>query len=148
MTPVSSPSPCTDCGSDQRFGTCHDLFLVLLAHDYEGQQPYASWHALNVAGYLLQHPSGAQQRVLAGQLEVVRRFAQEGLDGVRAVIDGAVRRNNHRIRSRPWGEASLPVARRRPETTIETVSVDGTFPADGYSERMRAWILDTVRCYS
>jgi hypothetical protein len=120
----------------------------LLALDHERQQPYGSWHALNVAGYLLQHPSQSQPHVLAGQLEIVRRFAQAGIAGVHAMTEAAVRRNSHRGGTKPRADAPSPVAHHRPDVNIETVSVDGTFPRDGYPERMRAWILDVQRCYS
>lgn len=151
MLPSSPPPPCPECGAEQRFGTCHELFLALLAHDYEQRRPYADWHTLNVAGYLLQHPSMTRPRVLAGQWEVAQRFARDGLVGVHAIIEGAVRRNSHRTATALSAEPvqpEAPVARRRPHVTIENVSVDGTFPAEGFAERMRQWILDTIRCYS
>lgn len=142
---------CPECGAAQKFGTCNQLFLELLARDHGQKQPFAQWHALNVAGYLLQHPLTTSPSVLAGQWEMVRRFANDGLDGVNAIIKGAVRRNSHRAarrNSRSLSTSEAPAMRRRPELTIEDLSVDGCFPPEGYEERMRRWILDIVRCYS
>lgn len=142
---------CPECGAAQKFGTCKQLFLELLARDHERKQPFARWHALNVAGYLLQHPLTTSPSVLSGQWEMARRFADDGLDGVNAIIKGAVRRNSHRAASRNSRRLVTPEApamQCRPKLTIEDVSVDGFFPAEGYEERMRAWILDIVRCHS
>lgn len=148
MSVGAAGSQCAECGADQRFGTCHDLFLRLLALDYEQKHPYADWHALNVAGYFLQHPSRASARLIAGQYQMARTFTLEGMEGVRRAIARAVRGNNHRVRS-PRIEspvASLTLL-RLPAVTIETVSVDGRFPPAGYADRVGSWIRETVLCY-
>lgn len=39
---------------------------------------------------------------------------------------------------------SIPAVLRFPAVTIETVSVDGTFPAAGFEDRMSDWIKATA----
>jgi hypothetical protein len=148
---VQGVGACPECRAAQQFGTCVELFHELLARDHERKLPFAAWHTLNVAGYLLQHPGTTSENVLAGQWEVARRFASHGLDGVHAIVKGAVRRNSHRAANKtaaPSTALEAPVMSHLPAVTIEDVSVDGTFPAEGYEERMTAWILDIVRTCS
>lgn len=136
---------CEECGATQRFGSCHDLFMGLLALDYGRKSPWAAFHAMNVACYLLQHPSAAQGAVLAGQWHVVQTFIDGGLGAVRALAEGAVRRNSHRAPQRHrYDVVAAPAVMRFPAVTIETVSVDGTFPAAGFEDRMSDWIKATA----
>jgi hypothetical protein len=78
--------------------SCEELFHELLALDHQREQPYASFHGINVACYLLQHPSGAEPRYQGAQLKTVTVFCDAG-----------------------------------------DVAVDGTFPANGYAERVEQW---------
>lgn len=131
---------CRECGASGRWGSCDQLFMSLLALDHERKQPWGSWHALNVACYLLQHPSRSVNSALAGQWEMVQTFLSGGLDAVRVKTEEAVRQNSHR-RSGPDGRAdSAPALVEKPGVTIENVSVDGSFPPDDYSTRMEKWI--------
>ncbi|UYM03554.1 DUF5946 family protein [Solicola gregarius] len=131
---------CGECGATGRWGTCEQLFHVLLALDHERRQPWAAYHSVNVACYLLQHPSLASREVLAGQWSIVAIFVDEGLEAVHTLTARAVRRNNCRasgraeIVGRPAPQAVRPVG-----ATIEDVSVDGSFPATGYEGRIRLW---------
>ncbi|EID55135.1 DUF5946 family protein [Saccharomonospora xinjiangensis] len=127
---------CADCGASGRFGTCGELFRVLLALDHERRQPWAAFHSVNVACYLVQHRSQTQAHALAGQWQIVTTFVADGLDAVHQLTADRVRQN--RRGARPWlaGDPPPPLTAT---VTIEDVSVDGTFPAEGYEQRMRRW---------
>lgn len=131
-------SPCLECGASGRFGTCADLFGALLALDHERRQPWGRFHSVNVACYLLQHPSQASESVRAGQWQVVGTFLDGGLDAVDRLTTARVRAN--RDGRPPLAPTPAPPAGDgRPDVTIEDVSVDGTFPAEDYGARMLRW---------
>ena len=131
------------CGASGRLASCIDLFHSLLALDHQRLQPWGSYHGLNVACFGLQHPSGASEKVLNGQREMVMTFLADGLDAVHAREAALVRANRHgkqRLRKAGPPPAVLPATPSHgPAVTIEDVAVDGTFPADGYEQRMHAW---------
>lgn len=137
---------CSDCGASTDRWTCEELFQRLLALDHQRLEPWGPFHGISVACYLLQHPSphGPQHR--GARLELVATFCEEGLDGFRRVTGAARARNSHRASTQ--GAAPTPddpgpsVAAFG--TTIHDVAVDGTFPADGFAERVGEW-ADAVR---
>ena len=137
---------CGECGATGRYGPCSQLFGVLLALDHERRRPWAAYHSVNVACYLLQHPSRSSGEVLAGQWHIVEAFLDDGLSAVHTLTARAVRRNRARESDPPdvIGRP-IPTAVRPVDTTIEDVSVDGTFPASGYENRMALWASTTVR---
>lgn len=129
---------CAECGASGRLGTCAELFDALLALDLQRLQPWGRFHGLNVACYLLQHPSRAPASALDGHWHMVTLFLAEGLDAMNALQAGLVRANRHG--ARPWSAFDPPPARSAPATvTIEDTSFDGTFPAAGYEQRMLDW---------
>lgn len=69
---------CPECGATGRFGSCEQMFQALLALDHQRLQPWGEFHGLNVACYLLQHPSQAPHGVDAAHLELVTAFAGVG----------------------------------------------------------------------
>ncbi|GEN80424.1 DUF5946 family protein [Actinotalea fermentans] len=147
MTSVPRAGECPECGAVTRLHTCHDLFMTLLSYDHEQRQPWAAFHTLNVACYLLQHPSQGTAASRAGQWLMVRTFVDHGIDAVHALARAAVRRNSHRHGGRGGLDADLPAPPppvRHPAVTIHTVAVDGTFPAAGYESRMRDWAAATL----
>jgi hypothetical protein len=118
----------------------------LLALDHQREQPWASFHGINVACYVLQHPSTTKPSHLTAQRKLVAAFCDDGLAGVHALTDTARARNSHRAPAKavdPFDTAdeALPATAppRTYTTTIHDVAVDGTFPADGYAERVAAW---------
>ena len=136
---------CDECGAADSYGSCSHLFDVLLALDHERRQPWAAYHSVNVACYLLQHPSQATSDVIAGQWHIVETFINEGLGAVHALAARAVRQNIARAGGEPdVVHRPLPEAVRPVDTTIADVSVDGTFPADGYEYRMVLWASATA----
>lgn len=136
--------PCPECGGSGRLGGCQDLFHALLALDHERRQPWGSHHALNVACFTLQHPGRVATGVLEGERRLIATFLDGGLDAVHELTAQLVRAN--RRGHRPAASAMPSVGPTPRESrgaarpmTIEDVAVDGTFPADGYPERMHAW---------
>lgn len=123
--------------------------MTLLALDHERRQPWGEYHALNVACYFLQHPSQTKGRTLSGHWQIVSTFLTEGLDAVHALTMRAVQSNNARAAQGPAiGKKSVPELTSFPVTTIEDVTVDGTFPARGYPERMYSWAHATAQSRS
>lgn len=121
--------------------------MTLLSYDHEQRQPWASFHTLNVACYLLQHPSQGTAASRAGQWLMVQTFLDHGLDAVHTLARAAVRRNSHRHGGRGGLDAALPAPPPQvhyPAVTIHTVAVDGTFPPEGYASRMRDWAAATI----
>lgn len=137
---------CPECGASTDSTSCEELFHRLLALDHQHEQPWAAFHALNVACYTLQHPSTTKASHLAAQYKVVAVFCDDGLSGVHALTASARARNSHRSRTPgvdPFdvGSRGLPAAAppRSFTTTIHDVAVDGSFPASGYADRVAAW---------
>lgn len=135
---------CQECGASGRLGACQTLLDRLLALDHERRQPWGAFHGLNVACFLLQHPSAMPAASNDGALwQLVTAFLDEGLEGAGRIEAARVRAN--RRGGRPWTLLDpAPRRRRPPTTTIEDVADDGTFPAAGYEERMRAWAASIV----
>jgi hypothetical protein len=132
---------CRECGGDAAAAPCAELFLRLLALDHSRAQPWGGLHAVNVACYFLQHPSLLARPQLDAQWAVVMLFLDDGLDALAARTAAAVRRNSHRHGGRHV-EAS---GGRAPDfaVTITDVAVDGTFPAEGFPQRVGRWAAAT-----
>lgn len=130
---------CAQCGALGRFGTCAELFHVLLALDHQRLQPWGRFHGINVACYFLQHPSGVAPAVLGGQWRLLTTFLDAGLDAVVRLEAEWVRSNRGRF-THDGGYPPPPPTLMRGDWTIEGVSLDGTFPAEGYEDRMSAWV--------
>jgi Family of unknown function (DUF5946) len=110
----------------------------VLALDLQRLQPWGRFHGLNVACYLLQHPSRTPASALDGHWHMVTLFLAEGLYAMNALQASLVRANRHG--ARPWGAFDPPPVRSAAATvTIEDTSLDGTFPAAGYEQRMLDW---------
>jgi hypothetical protein len=137
-TAERADTDCAECGAGVRLGSCTDLFHGLLALDHQRLQPWGSFHGLNVACYFLQHPSRTSTAVLGGQWHVVTTFLADGLAAVHALEAEMLRAN--RRGARPLPTFDPPPGRSRSGTlTVADLSVDGTFPADGYEARMLEW---------
>jgi hypothetical protein len=134
---------CAECGATGRFGGCAQLFQVLLAMDHQRLQPFGAFHGLNVACYLLQHPSQAKDGVDAEHVELVATFLEGGLASAQRRVRERVRLN--RQQQLPASLRAVPPRVHRPTSTIEDLSVDGTFPAEGYAERMERWADSVTR---
>ncbi len=79
--------------------------------------------------------------MLDGQRELLGHYLAGGLDAVHARQVQLVRANRHGKRI---PDAASPAVAPHGATvgaiTIEDVALDGTFPADGYEQRMHAWV--------
>src|SRR3954452_13654130 len=99
---------CKEGGAPTDSTSCEELFHCLLALDHQHEQPWASFHALNVACYTLQHPSTTKTPHLAAQHRTVAVFCDGGLSGLHALTASARARNSHK--SRASGGDSFDVA--------------------------------------
>ena len=109
---------CEDCGAVVADVTCGELFDRLLALDHSRRQPWGALHGEAVACFFLQHPHAPRvPREPAPLYAILESFITVGPEA---------------------HVATLP-------TTIHDVAVDGTFPALGYSERLRQWARSIVR---
>jgi hypothetical protein len=129
-------------------GSCPDLFLGLLALDHS-RQPWAAYHGVSVATYLLQHPSLSAPAMLPGQWSLVNVFAEDGIAAVGAFTAARVARN--RGGRRQTGEPAADVDLGQPPgafaVTIADVSVDGSFPAAGFPARVASWVRATIEAW-
>jgi hypothetical protein len=146
---------CPECGAVTDSTSCEDLFHRLLALDHQQEQPWASFHAINVACYALQHPSTTKTPHLAVQHKVVAVFCDDGLPGVLALTASARARNSHRSRGSTVdffdvADQTFPATAppHRFTVTIHDVAVDGNFPAAGYTDRVAAWAKDVRAAWS
>lgn len=134
---------CLQCGASGRFGTCTELFHRLLALDHERRQPWGVFHGLNLVCFLLQHPEQSSATDTAGQWQLLTAYVSGGLEALHHLESQRVQAG--RRGDRPWiGIEPAPPRISSPRdhdrgVTIEDVSVDGSFPAPGYADRMAAW---------
>jgi len=137
------------------------LFDRLLALDHSRAEPWGPLHAVTVTCYRLQHPATCAVGQEEPMLDLLRTYRDGGLEALHRWTEAARRSNTHRrraARSTPEssgldsGPTAQPPASRpdRParfETTIADVAVDGTFPAQGFADRMRTWAQATIRAW-
>ena len=110
---------CEDCGAVVTGMTCGELFDRLLALDHSRRQPWGPLHGQAVACYFLQHPHAPRAPRESAPLWA---FLESFAAGPEADAS-------------PW------------PMTIHDVAVDSTFPALGYSERLRRWARSVVRSH-
>ncbi|MGC0273623.1 DUF5946 family protein [Pseudactinotalea sp. Z1739] len=144
---------CAECGSGGSPG-CEALFDRLLALDHSRAEPWGPLHAVAVACYRLQHPSALPAGDERWLLQLLRAYLDGGPEGLNRWVDGARRANARRHHARPaarvaptsgsWPRAGNPTAF---ETTLTDVAVNGTFPASGYRDRVRAWAQATLTAW-
>jgi hypothetical protein len=144
------PGCCPECSGSWAMGTCAELFDALLALDHSRRPPWGAHHGVSVATYLLQHPSRSTPAMRRGQWELVRAFTRDGLAAAQALA--AARVAGNRGGRRPSDEPAAGVELDRVPAgfavTIADVSVDGTFPADGFADRVASWARATVEAWT
>ncbi|MET8625128.1 DUF5946 family protein [Kitasatospora sp. NPDC004669] len=113
-----------------------------MALDHAREEPWGPLHGVSVSCFLLQHPS----RLPADNGARAREFLRAHLDGGLAEVDRLVGRargaNSHRVKERApeaVREARVEAPQGGYAVTIAEAAVDGTFPAEGFPERVRAW---------
>ncbi|UWM48762.1 DUF5946 family protein [Streptomyces carpaticus] len=145
---------CVACGAPGGGVECQELFERLLALDHARREPWGSLHGVVVACFLLQHPG----HPLAGSGDhgpwwaMLRAYLDGGRDGLGALTQALRRSNSHRRHGRPQWPAVPAVREGAAPTgfgvTIADVAVDGSFPAAGYEDRVRAWAGSTLAAWS
>ncbi|GII96120.1 DUF5946 family protein [Sinosporangium siamense] len=143
---------CPECGAPALPYTCEELFHAVLALDHSRLAPWGPLHGVTVACFLLQHPS----RLPAGPdrtrtWAILHAYLDEGLPAVARLTARARRANSHRNRTGVLpGAAAMPPAPEAPAygVTIADVARDGTFPADGFPERVTAWARATADAWA
>lgn len=143
-----SADRCDECGGRTAIRTCQEHFHALLALDFDWTSATAAYHTLNVACFALQHPSEYAISGATAQIRFLVTFLDRGLGAVHLEAAAAVARNSHRSHRAPHptvAESPVPEPASSPfAVTIEDVAVDGSFPADGYPDRMRRWAAATL----
>ena len=142
--------PCPGCGAADGLAACTELFHHLLALDQSRMQPWGPLHGAVVPAFYLQHSQGSP-RALDPMLDLLQIYLRDGAEGLNTAAQTARGRNSHRTGA-PYTHAFqivVPGATDRPapasfRVTISDVAVDGSFPAAGHGERMRAWAAATV----
>jgi hypothetical protein len=134
--------------------SCGDLFHTLLALDHARQAPWGPLHGVSVSCFLFQHPSRLPVDGGATAWALLHAYLEGGLDEVNRLVGRARRGNSHRVGGKPSQvarEAALPRRDAPPSrfsVTIEDVAVDGTFPAEEFEARVKAWAAATVDAWS
>jgi hypothetical protein len=134
---LAAMTRCPECGAER----CGELFDLLLALDHSWQEPWGPLHGIAAACYFLQHPSGTPDSPFYWAL--LRAYLSGGV----AELDATTSRFRTQNRRGGLSAVEAPSRGARPdafERTIADLAVDGTFPADGYAERIREWALATA----
>ncbi|MDA0563559.1 DUF5946 family protein [Streptomonospora sp. S1-112] len=145
---------CPHCGAPARPHSCEELFHAVLALDHARRPPWGPLHGVTVSCYLLQHsgqwPATERNRAWA----VLTAYLDGGLDAAARITERARRANSHRNRDAALPAlnpgASVPVAAAPPtsfDVTIADVARDGTFPAEGYADRVADWARATLTAW-
>ncbi|WP_232665274.1 DUF5946 family protein [Pseudonocardia sp. TRM90224] len=126
-----------------------ELFHELLALDHSRRPPWGPLHGVVVACHLLQTAPG-QVRSDDPRLVLLRDFVDGGLQAVAERAAASRRGNSHRSRSAWPPEPSGPELAEPGgfAVTIADVAVEGTFPADGYEERVARWAAATLGAWT
>lgn len=116
-------------------------FEVLLALDHSRRPPWGPLHAVAVSCYLLQRTE-VQIGSDDSRLEILRAFLAGGrpsLDAKVASLRGPDRRTSTGL------ALDVPAGF---DMTILDDSVDGSFPAEGYEQRVRQWAFTTLTAWT
>lgn len=132
MNPTTT---CPECGAVWEGSTCTDHFHKLLALDHRRLQPWGRYHGLNVACFLLQHPSQADD--LGTPWRLIAVFLTDGIEGVNALEERLVAGDLPSFDNLAE-PVSVPDRVRTASVTIgDVIGVS----ARGYEERMQLWAL-------
>jgi hypothetical protein len=116
-------------------------FETLLALDHSRRPPWGPLHAVAVACYLLQCTDVPIRRD-DPRLEILRAFVAGGRPGLDAAV---ARLRGAELPSGGGAALAVPVGF---DVTILDVSVDGSFPAEGYEQRVRRWASTTLAAWT
>ncbi|WP_433179299.1 DUF5946 family protein [Actinoallomurus sp. CA-150999] len=140
---------CPECGAPVRPHSCEDLFNVVLALDHSRRPPWGPLHGVTAACFLLQHPSRLPAPHRARPWAILHTYLNDGLTAVTPLTERLRRANSHQNRhvALPDIGAVAPALGPTPtafSVTINDVAQDGTFPAVGFPNRVKAWAMATV----
>ncbi|TVT57409.1 hypothetical protein FNH05_07480 [Amycolatopsis rhizosphaerae] len=145
---------CPECGALAQPHSCEELFHLVLALDHSRRPPWGPLHGVTVSCFLLQHPSRLPASGRARSWAILHTYLNEGVSATTRLTERARRANSHRNTGSalpdivpdvapPSWTSSPPVFR----VTIADVAQDGTFPADGFPERVTAWAEATITAW-
>lgn len=143
---------CADCGwADDGRGPCGVLLDALLAVEFSRRQPWGRLHGVTVPAFWLQHAGTDPLGDRSVRWAVLRTYLDGGIDALETAI-AAARRRRHAGGPRPPEVSDYPVAAeaapptpRMWSTTIGHVAAaDGSFPAEGHTARVEAWVRGVV----
>lgn len=145
---------CPECGAQQgTTTTCSGYFHELLALDLQRGQPYRRYHELNVACYLLQHPSAiaeGRHHHLGTLWQMVTVYLSGGIESVNVLARQRAAGSIPSYDDPPASGSDVPVPpqTKLPSITIRDVAAEdpanpggGLFPVSGYEDRMHLWVL-------
>ncbi|MGC0144492.1 DUF5946 family protein [Pseudactinotalea sp. Z1732] len=154
---------CPECGAAAAV-PCAELFDRVLALDHSRAAPWGPLHGVVVCCYRLQHPSTFAVGQEQTMLDLLRTYRDGGPQALDRWTAGARRANSHRRSTTSSGPQPSKPAQTAPgpevaaehrttrerragrfDVTIADVAVDGTFPAHGHADRVRAWAQATLR---
>lgn len=140
-------SRCADCGAER----CDELFETLLALDHSRQEPWGPLHGVVAPCYFLQHSARSADSSWSVYWSMLRAYLAGGTAALDAMTNQLRALNSHRKGGLgPESVADVPV--KSPPlhgfvVTIAEVAVDGTFPAEGYEDRVREWAEATAAAW-
>ncbi|WAL68136.1 DUF5946 family protein [Amycolatopsis cynarae] len=156
-TPIDreqAPGRCPECGAPAQPQSCEELFHTVLALDHSRRPPWGPLHGVTVSCFLLQHPSRLPVSERVRSWTILHTYLNEGLSATSRLTERARRANSHRHRGAALPDLSpaapAPSGTSSPTVfgvTIADVAQDGTFPADGFPERVIAWAKATVTAW-
>ncbi len=125
---------------------CRERFDRLLALDHSREAPWGPLHGVAVACYRLGHPGALRRGEPAALLGMLDAFLTGGAAGADRFARHRRRAVAHRGGPAPSDDA--PVAAPTAfGVSIDDVAAGGDFPADGHTERVRAWAEATAAAW-
>ncbi|MDA3648073.1 DUF5946 family protein [Saccharopolyspora indica] len=121
----------------------------MLALDHSRRPPWGPLHGVTVACFLLQHPRRSPASGRGRAWAILNTYVDEGLAATTRLTERVRRANSHRNSGAALPDSG-PGMSDPPAVfgvTIADVARDGTFPADGFPERVTAWAEDTITAW-
>ncbi|MBV2361750.1 DUF5946 family protein [Streptomonospora nanhaiensis] len=145
---------CPECGAPAGPPSCEELFHAVLALDHARRPPWGPLHGVTVSCYLLQHagrrPAADRDRAWA----LLTAYLDRGAEAAVRISERSRRANSHRNRGAAlpglFPGADAPAVAAPPAAfavTIADVAQDGTFPAEGFADRLTDWARATVTAW-
>jgi hypothetical protein len=132
--------------------SCEELFNIVLALDHSRRPPWGPLHAVTVSCFLLQHPSRLPAPDRARPWAILHTYLNDGLTAVTSLTERLRDANSHQNQDAAppdivTGAPALGPTPTAFSVTIDDVAQDGTFPAAGFPDRIKAWAMATVAAW-